>query len=948
MIRGKKRQLHKGALAVLFAGTFCMLALLSAYAGTGEAPTQSQPPIPLVPDSSIVMGHLDNGLSYFLKGNNDPKDRLLLRLVVKAGSLEETDAERGVAHFLEHMAFRGTRSFPENSIVRFMESIGMEFGAEVNAYTGFDSTVYDLEIPSHDPEALKQAMAVLRDWADGITIDQAAVDRERGVVLEEERRGHGADDRVWHKHVPAVYGDSLYARREPIGTVESIRAQSAASIRAFYERWYRPELMAVIVVGDAPTADVAKALGSAFASLAAKQGPQTSPRALPQRAGVRSSVATDPELGRSTLEFGARIPLIVSRTEADFIQNGMLNVALDALSDRFNEVVRRSGGEELAGASFGTYEPANDALFLYGDASFKGGAWKPAAKTMLAEIDRVIAHGFSEEEVSRIRDDYFADFENWKKNGITSDDWCARLDRFYEKGVIPVSVDDRIRMYKKLFEALKPEDLTRYATLLRNGKEKIELLSLPESTAPVPTSEELESAINERSADLGKWATAAVPTSIMAVKPVPVAPTAVVDDAPTGITRLAYANGVTVLLKRTALKPDEIAMSAMAQRGSDSLDESAYANAAFAASLIPGSGFSGLSPDALTSLVAGKTLSLRAGIGSRYITLRGGSDQKDLESLLQLVRRTMADPVVDPGYLAAARGQVADYGRNFQSKPENLLQLEISTSLFPGLDRLAMFSKEEDAARLDGEAMRKAFASLFSSPEGFCFCFSGSFDPDALRSLCDTYLGSIPKEAALAATPISHKLSPEAQTRTVRAGSENKAQVVMVFKTPDSATDTKTVNGLDAVAEALSRSLLDRMRREKGATYDVSAQALTDTDNAFSVITVSFGTSPERAEELVGLVRDETARLAKEGVSDSTLKEIVLAFEKDLEKNAGQNGYLASEIARSFSMGEGLDPVGSTKADLDALTAEWIKAAAARYLDASRLAVFTLLPAASK
>jgi zinc protease len=929
------------------------LALLSTCATAGRAGTGSASPL-LKPDAGIDIGRLANGLSYYLKENADPKGRLLLCLVVKVGSLEERDSERGVAHFLEHMAFRGTHSFPENGIVRYMESIGMNFGAEVNAHTGHDSTVYELEIPSKDDEALQQALAMLRDWADGITLDQAAVDRERGVVLEEERLGRGAGDRVWRMQIPVIYGESLYGRRDPIGTVESIEAQDAASLRAFYERWYRSELMAVIVVGDAKTAKIKGELDSAFASMVAREGPATSPRSLAPLDGIRASVVTDPELDRSNLELGARIPLLWSRTEDDFVRNGTLNVAIEALDARFSEVIRRSGGNELGGASFDTVELSDDALLLFGDVSFKGGDWKPAAALLAAELDRVAAHGFSKEELSRIEKAYLAELEDWKKNGSRSGDWSSRLVRFFSKGVVPISADDRIRLYETIFQSLRPEDCARYATILRKGSERVELLTLPESAAPVPGTGEVEAAIAAATVDLGPWKTETAASGILASMPERVAPIEAPDDAPddatdeAGLKRLVYANGLTVLLKKTSYKPDEIVMYATARRGTDSLDEAGFINAAFAPSLIPASGFPGISPDALSSLLSGKTLSFRTGIGPRYVSLRASSNGRDLETLMQLVRRTMTDPVVDPGYFSAAKRQAAEYGRNFPNAPENLYQLAVSKALFPDLRRLTLMSREEDASMLDAESMRSVFSALLGSPEGFIFCFSGSFDEAALRALCDTYLGSLPAASPIPATPLRHLLSPKPETITVRAGSEDKAQVVMAFKTPDSATDNLTIDGLDVVAEALTRSLRERIRELKGATYDISATAVTDPDNGYSMVEVSFGCSPSRVDELAAIVRDEAAILGREGIPKAMLKEIVLAFEKDLEKGAEKNSYWASELSRSYAMGEGLRPLEDKRARLDSLTIEWARDAAIRYLDASRLAQFVLVPEKGK
>ncbi|MDP3176330.1 MAG: pitrilysin family protein, partial [Spirochaetaceae bacterium] len=288
------------------------LAGLSAGAALGADETGTGEFSPaLVADPSIRSGGLANGLSFAVRENDDPRGRLYLRLLVKAGSLEESDDERGAAHFLEHMAFNGTRSFPKDELIRYMESIGMDFGAEVNASTGYSTTEYRLEVPTADPAAVDKAFLILREWADGILIDPDDVVAERGVVLEEERLERGAGERVWRKHRYAVFGDSRYAARDPIGEPEAIASMDAAKLRSFYERWYRPELMGVFAAGDLPLSEIESRIESAFSSLAPREGPQTAPRSVAERPGLRASVASDPELSSSSVELAIRLPLVI-------------------------------------------------------------------------------------------------------------------------------------------------------------------------------------------------------------------------------------------------------------------------------------------------------------------------------------------------------------------------------------------------------------------------------------------------------------------------------------------------------------------------------------------------------------------------------------------------------------------------------------------------------------
>jgi len=936
-LRGSKRPFSCTFLVVPFAAL-----LLSASCAT-SAPARLGP-TPLIADPSIDSGRLENGLAFSFKENRNPRDRLMLRLVVKVGSLDERDDELGAAHFVEHMAFRGTKSFPGDSLIKYMESIGMTVGAEVNARTGYDSTEFRLEVPSDDREAVHTAFAILRDWADGILFDPAAVEDERRVVLEEERHSRGPGDRVWKTQLPAVYGDSLYARSVPIGRPEVITTLDAAKLKSFYERWYRPQLMSVIAVGDLPVKEMEQSLREAFGSLGPAEGPATAARSVPEWSGTRVSIARDPELNYGSLELGVRLPLVRARTEEQFGVNAEQAMALALLQNRFLEVVRRSGGKTLRAVAFDEAELADNYMLLTATASFEGAAWSDATHTLMAELARVAKRGYSEEEIQRVQSDYLVDLEDWRTNGLSSAEWSARLASSSIKGIVPISIDDRLRYYRVVFRGVSRSRLASYAGLFRESKERVVLLSMPDTALPSPSPEELTTELMRQQPDLGPWGSSSPKIGIMDRLPDPEQPVALKEMGDLGLMDLRYANGLRVILKPTKFKNDEIAVYGMALRGTDALSVDGYANLSLCSSLIPASGFPGLPADALKLALSGKHASLVAGVDETESYLRGSSDRASLELLLQLIHRTMSEPAVDPGYFSALKQNTAAYGRNFPNIPNRVLQQEIMKQLYPGDPRKVLFSRPEDASHLDRTVMRDSFVHLFGSANGFTFCFTGSFDPLVLRALCDRYLGSLPAGSPPESSIAASSIQGGSLSKTISIDNAEKATVVLIYKTPSSDTDPTTVDGLTLLSEALRRRLREEIRVAAGGSYDPGSSARTYIDSRYSLLDISFDASPARAAELTQIVERVVDNFRTNGVPQSEIDQIVLAFKQQLETAANNNAYLARRISWSATRNLDLDPVKATIDRLTSITTDWTRSASQRYLNPDNLLVFTMLP----
>jgi Predicted Zn-dependent peptidases len=922
----------------IWAAAFALAFVL----GLGFAYADTKPAQALASDPQVKTGSLANGLSYSLRANDQPKGRLFLSLVVKAGSLEERDDERGVAHFLEHMAFNGTKSFPKNELVHYMESIGMQFGAEVNASTTFESTRFDLVVPTDDPAQVAKAFSILREWSDGISLEKADIEAERGVVLEEERLGRGAQERLWRKHSEALYGGSRYASRAPIGTAASIAKIDQAKLKKFYATWYRPELMRVVAVGDYDAGELAKMVSANFSSLKASKGPALESRKVPERKGLRTSPASDPELTQPVIEVAARVPYAPPREEAAYIQSKEYEAFASLLSARLSQSVSRAAGDAPGATSSAFAVLGENYALLDAAISYSGAKWREALDYLRADLALVAKSGFLPSEVAQERKNFLASFDSLVANGRESSSWVDTISSCFVDGMPVVADKDRQRYYEIAFDRMTADRCKELAGLFLNGPERFALLDQGEAAGALPAAKELADAANAKPGWRMDW-TETKASALMPNMPTPVAAASEREEA--GVLDLKYPNGIRVLIKKTDFKPDEIWMTAVALRGIDSVEDSIYPDYLVSTALIPGSGFAELSAGGLQAALAGVNVGLQAGILDETVSLQGSSDKAGLESLLQLMHRSLTDPAVDPGYVAAVKSQLAERARNFSRDPQSVFSLELNKRLYPdNAAREAALTTEADAQALDAEKIRLSFLKQFSPTEGLVVAFSGSVD-DRLRALCDLYLGSLPAKPAPETLVTGRRLKAGAEEATLLSGVDDKATVALFYKTPESDVDPVTIDGLDIIAAVISKSMRERIREDEGGSYDPSAMALTDWKKAYSFVSLSFGTSPKRAAELTKAAKEEVAKIASSGADPKILADTVLAARKSLEENARRNDWWSGELAGAGLMGYGLDVDAEKAARLDQYTPEWTATAGKRYLAPENLAVYTLLPA---
>ena len=552
-------------------GLACLTLALPVAAQRPAARPAASPQLPV--DTATHTGKLANGLRYWIRRNGYPEKRLELRLVVRAGSILEDQDQRGLAHFVEHMAFNGTTHFAKNDLVKYLESIGVRFGADLNASTGFDETTYLLPVPSDKPELVAKAFDILQDWASGVTFDSTEVVDERGVLLGEWRNGLGADSRVRDKAFPVLFQGSRYATRLPIGDTAIIAHANPGPINRFYRDWYRPDLMAVIAVGDYPVDSLKALIDSRFGTLRGPAKPRPRVEApVPEIPGTRVVIITDPELSTENVSLQIRRSTVSYRTEADH-RHQLLNQLFAMISgQRFSELSRRPE-TPFAWAFLGPSSLIRDIETTQIGLTAKSGRAADSFEAVLRELRRLELHGVLPAELERAKADMLsndaqaaANEDNQKRN---SWEIVGSYLRAFTSGAVPVSNHDEYHLDQRLLPTITVAELNATIRSAARGVDRfIEVQGPSGSETRLPTREQLLAIIARTdTATVPPWTETVIAGDLVPNPPSPGRIVSETTDTALGLTDWRLSNGIRVLVKPTTFKADEILMTAHSPGG---------------------------------------------------------------------------------------------------------------------------------------------------------------------------------------------------------------------------------------------------------------------------------------------------------------------------------------------------------------------------------------------
>lgn len=930
------------AITLMTAG-FLFTSCASSKAGKQELPT----------DPAIVSGKLDNGMSYFIQRNTEPANRIMLRLVIRVGSNMEEDDQQGVAHLLEHLAFNGSENFAANELIDYFETIGMNFGADVNAYTSFDETVYMLEVPADDPTMLDTGMLVLHDWACGLNLDQQELDKERGVVVEEWRLGRGLSGRINDAQIPFLLKDSRYAQRLPIGKMEVIQNVSRQRVVDFYEKWYRPELMSVVVVGDMEPDRIETLIQEVMGDIPASDAslvpetytvtPQTEPALL---------VLRDPEQTYQLVQIMEQVETQPVTTVEQLRANIVTRIASSIMNLRFSELSQSAEAPWLDAAIASQHITNNTAFHLLGLIP-RNGEFQRGFTTMMEEFLRFKKFGVLQSELERTRQNLMTSMEQtWKnRDKINSSTIASDIVSSITTGDTMISIDEMYRLYQEILPSITVKEVNRVAADWFKHLGTLLFAVVPQNAQDFPTDQQLFAEWQDfKPAQPLKPYTESSLEGDLIQKPSPEGSVTPEGTLPgTEVMAYSLSNGARLLLNKTDFKNNQILFLAVANGGLSTISDNEYPSGTVATTYNDLSGLNGFTPTELQKKLAGKNVSLYTYLGDYSQQLSGEASTNDLETLMQLIYLQFTAPdFTDTAWtnMLASLNQQAQ-GRG--SKPDDVFIDEINHQLYGDTIRKAPLTPDY-VEKLDKKQAEQVFRQSFADAANFTFIFTGDFDQQEVLELAATYLATLPATSTAEESLWREPDFPKGIKRsTVRKGLEDQSKVFIGFggQLPpvDAATAYQDSEMLSMLKNLLDIRLREVVREDKSGTYNVGVNTsmILVPRRQFSV-EIWFGCQPGREQELADIILDEIKQLRTELVDGSYVTKLQESYRRSKETALKNNSYWAQMIGSATLRGFPTTTITDTETIPGLVSPESLRELAQTYLDPTNYVLVILEP----
>ncbi len=899
-------------------------------------------------DPEVVVGTLPNGLRYYVRPNGKPARRAELRLVVKAGSVLEDDDQLGIAHFVEHMEFEGTRHFPEQSIQQFLGSLGLGIGADANAATSYDDTQYTLRVPTDVPGALDRALLVLEDWAQGASFDQDGIERERAIVLSEWRMNLGAGERMADKIRRAQLEGSRYADRRPIGKPDVLERVPREALRRFYRDWYRPNLMAVIVTGDVDRDAVVNMIKAHFTALTNLSPARPRPAFdVPEKPGTRYAVVTDKEMTATQVELTDLRPARDQGSVGGYRAVMMDQLFGAMLTNRLDELTRRENPPFIRAAADRSLFPlprTKDEASLQALVSNEGIA--RGLEALVTELQRVARFGFTATELARAKQEMMANYERVVTESPDRES-ASRADEYtrnFLQGEALPTIWQELAFHRRFVPGITLREVNALTSDWFPDQNRLVIVAAPETAGvTLPDQAQLAAAVKTAAAKrLEPYVDAGAGQALLDAPP---ARGAIVksSERPDGITEWTLSNGATVVLKPTKLKEDQILFRAVAPGGTSLASDADFIPARAADDVALAGGVGKFDAVMLDKILSGKAIAVRPFIGETEQGMGGGSTPQDLETMFQLLHLRFTQPRADPTGFAAMASQVRGLLANRMASPDVVFNQTIDAALSRNSPR----RQPETPATVDKWNLAASLAfykARFADASHFTFVFVGSFTPETIKPFVETYIASLPAIQAketwrdLGITPPTGVVE-----KTIEMGIAPKAQVAIVFSGPFEY-DAEHKLALRTMTLLLQSRLFDSIRQELGGTYSITASpSATKFPRPEYSVRIEWTCDPARTATLVHRVFQEIEALKASYISRDHMARIRQGLLREYELDSQDNGYFLNEIARRYADGEvaGASPLPE---QIAALTGPAIQQAAQTYLNTNNYVKVTLMP----
>lgn len=936
---------------------FRKIALCAAlcFITTVAAWSQIDPSQLMPVDPNVKIGKLSNGMTYYIRKNSLPEKRVELRLVVNTGSVMEDNDQLGLAHFMEHMNFNGTKRFPKNELVSYLQSIGVQFGADLNAYTSFDETVYILPVPTDKPGLVDKGLQILEDWAHNATLDSVEIEKERGVVIEEWRLSRGADERMMKQTLPVQYRGSKYADRLPIGTKESLEKFTHAALKRFYTDWYRPDLQAIVVVGDIDVNQMEQKIKETFGDIPASTSSRKREEfPVPDHNELLTAVAKDKETAFPSIEVLYKKPTRPETTVGDYSRYMNNQLFTGMLNNRFREMALKPNPPFIgAGSYYGSsYARTKDAFQLFANTSDTG--ISRSLYSMMEESRRVLLYGFTQAELELQKKQIQASYDrafNEREKQESFKYVGEYVNNYLIQEPIP-GIEWEYDFVKQHLATVKLDEINKLAAEWITKNNMVVTMNVPDKPGvKVPSTEEVSGIIN--AVDVAKIEPVkekVLASSLMdgsKLKPGKIVSTT--EDEEVGTTTLKLANGVTIILKPTTFKNDEIMVRAFSKGGHSLVSDADYYSAINAAGIVGQSGVGEFSAIDLGNMLKGKNTNVSMNITQNSEGMTGSTMPKEIETLLQLVHLYFTAPKKDKDAFSSYVTKQKQLYANLISNPQIYYSSEFQKVMTNNHPRAGNLPKSEDFDKVNLDRAYAIYKERFGNAGDFTFIFVGAINEETIKPLLERYLGSLPttgkKETFkdLGIRPPTGKVEKE-----IDKGEEPQSLVNIVFTQPVPYNGNEAY-ALRSLGDAVSIKLVEQLREEKGGVYGVNAfGGMQKIPYSFSTFNISFPCAPENVDTLTQAAMTEVKKVMATGISDDDVAKVKEQQKRKLEVDIKQNPFWMTNLYDAYFNGNDPKLILQREKQINSLTSKMMQDAAKKYINTSKYIRVVLKPETSK
>ena len=936
---------------------FVMVALVVASVTNVWAQDPMQP-IPA--DENIRVGKLDNGLTYYIRHNAKPEGMGNFYIVHDVGAIQEGDNQQGLAHFLEHMAFNGTKNFPDKTMIEYLEGVGIKFGANLNAFTSWDLTQYFMtDVPVNKEGVVDNVLTVLHDWSHFINLEQDEIDSERGVIKEELRTRDGASWRSTIAMLQAVGKGSLYAERNLIGYLEGLESFTYDDIRTFYDKWYRPDYQAIVVVGDIDVDEIEAKIKTLMADIPAPapDAAQKDVIVIPDNEEPIVSIFTDPEQQYSQVNViykSQAMPKEMRGTIAAELIDVMTSLMDRMAAERLQDLSEKPDAPFLGGdiSTLGSFGICPTLNVTTGGAMTKEGEILTGYKAILTEMERIRRWGFTDGEVERAKAKLLASLES---SYNSRDDrkhafWAQRcIDNFREGTPMP-SAETEYELDKQIVEMLNVTMINQVAQqLYQPGKNMVIIVNSPKKEGvAVPTEAELLATLKEVTEGEVEAMKDDVVIEPLIAEDVVLKGSKVkkvAQNEAMGTTEWTLKNGVKVVLKQTDYEADRIRLSAISDGGTALFCDGCFWTAELLSSVMSESGISKFSASDLRKQMAGKVASAGTSVDTYEHSVMGQSSLKDVETMLQLVYLQFTAPRFDQTDFDNLITRISSLLANQETNPDFIFSKEVMKTIYGDSPRRQQLSAE-NLAKVKFDKLAEVHSKLYSNAKDFTFYFIGNMSPEELKPLVEKYIGSLPveKKATNTFTDDGVRAVRGGVVNDFRQTMEQPKVSVLHYYGGDEAYTLENQLVMEFFSSALDNRYLKSIREEKGGTYGVAVRGALDAEPAEEyALLIQFDTNEQMADELSAIVIAEIEKIAAEGPLAEDMDKTREFLLKDYTKQIKNNSYWANAISEYYDYN--IDVVNGYEEAVKAVSAEDVKTLAKKILEDNNLVKVVMRPA---